>query len=56
MLVLYHYIPPPDHPAAGLLFLRGVREIRADGVLMSRDGTLVDLPAGSDEIHVSVIE
>src|SRR3546814_18270368 len=44
LLLHYHLNPPPPNPIAARVFLRGVSPIRKDGVLMARDGMLIELP------------
>jgi ribonuclease Z len=56
LLVLYHLTPPPNNPIVEQIFVRGVSDIRPDGVVVARDGLLVTLPAGSKEIDTSYID
>jgi len=56
LLVLYHLNPPPPNRIVERIFRRGVSAVRRDGVELSRDGFLVTLPAGSDEIDVGSVE
>jgi ribonuclease Z len=56
LLVLYHLTPPPPNPIAERIFMRGVSDVRRDGVMLSRDGLLVTLPAGSDAIETSYLD
>jgi len=51
LLVLYHLTPPPPNPVVERIFVRGVSDVRPSGVVMSRDGLLVTLPAGSKDIE-----
>lgn len=44
LLLLYHLTPPPPNRFAEQVFLRGMKEVRAQGVAMARDGTLITLP------------
>jgi ribonuclease Z len=53
LLVLYHLTPPPPNPIVERIFLRGVSDVRPGGVVLSRDGFLVTLPAGSKDIDTS---
>lgn len=52
-LLLYHIVPPLPLPGLDSAFLDGVAEIYAGPVTLSRDGTFVSLPAGSDAIDVT---
>jgi ribonuclease Z len=51
-LIFYHLTPAPRNGIMENVFVRGVDEIRADWTL-SRDGTFVVLPVGTEEIRVS---
>ncbi|HEY9547319.1 MAG TPA: MBL fold metallo-hydrolase [Solimonas sp.] len=53
LLLLYHLNPPPPNPIAARVFLRGVSAIRKDGVLMARDGMLIELPLAGGPAKVS---
>jgi ribonuclease Z len=53
-LLYYHIVPPMPIPGLASVFLEGVQE-RFDGpITLGRDGTMISLPAGSDEIVVRV--
>jgi ribonuclease Z len=52
-LLFYHVVPPLPLPGLDRVFLDGVSEAFAGGVTLGRDGTLISLPTGSDEIEVS---
>ncbi len=52
-LLFYHVIPPLVAPGMTAAFLDGVDDIYDGPVTVSRDGTLVSLPAGSRDIDVS---
>lgn len=56
LLVLYHLTPAPPNALAERVFMRGVSEVRPDGVLVADDGTLVELPVGGSEIVVSSLD
>jgi ribonuclease Z len=56
LLVLYHLTPPPPNALFERAFVRGVRDIRPDGVVLADDGLLVDLPAGSEEVRVGRVD
>ncbi len=43
-LLLYHLTPPPPNPVAESAFLRGVAAVRPQGVVLARDGLLIELP------------
>ena len=51
-LIFYHLTPAPRNGIMENVFVRGVDEIRSDWTL-SRDGTFVVLPIGSEEIILS---
>ena len=55
LLVFYHLIPAPINFISEQMFLRGVDEIFTDYII-SEDGTLVSLPASSDEIIIDLID
>ena len=52
LLVFYHYAPVPQNALMDRIFMRGVGDIRRDGVLAARDGTHIRLPANSDNISI----
>lgn len=52
-LLLYHVVPPLPLPGLAHAFVDGVRDIYSGPVTLSRDGTLVSLPANSADILVS---
>jgi ribonuclease Z len=57
LLVLYHFTPPVLNMVAESIFTRGISDVRPDGWLMSRDGTLVTLPiADKDAVNVGSVE
>lgn len=56
LLVLYHLAPAPFNALLERVFLRGVAEVRPDGVMLAEDGLLIELPTGSDEIVVGAID
>ncbi|HEY2772870.1 MAG TPA: MBL fold metallo-hydrolase [Candidatus Binatia bacterium] len=56
LLVLYHLTPPPTNPILERIFLRGVSDVRPSGVVVSRDGLLVTLPAGGKQIETGHVE
>lgn len=51
LLVYNHIVPPMPVSMMKDRFLRGVSDIRAEGVKLSHDGLLIRLPANSDLIH-----
>ena len=55
LLVFYHFTPPVLNMVAEAIFTRGVAAVRADGWLMSRDGTMIELPLGSSEIKIGSV-
>src|SRR5690606_20560959 len=44
LLVMYHLTPPPQNRLVERIFLRGVSDVRKDGVELARDGMLIELP------------
>ncbi len=55
LLVFYHYTPPVPNMIAERVFTRGVAKVRPQGWLMSRDGTLIELPIGGQAVHIRQI-
>ncbi len=55
LLVLYHLTPPPPNAIVERIFLRGVSDVRPTGTVISRDGLLVTLPAGSSEVETGYL-
>jgi ribonuclease Z len=53
LLVLYHLTPSPQFSLMERVFVRGVSDVRPDRWFIADDGTLIELPGGSDEIKVS---
>jgi ribonuclease Z len=53
-LLYSHIVPPLLLPPMVELFVEGVDEVYSGPVTVGRDGTLVQMPAGSDAIEVSV--
>ena len=53
-LVFYHLVPAPINKIASRIFLRGVNDIRQEWTI-SKDGTTVSLPIGSNAIIISKI-
>ncbi len=51
-LLLYHLTPPPPNAIAESVFLRGVATVRPQGVVMARDGMLIELPLSGGEAVV----
>jgi len=52
-LLFYHVVPPLPLPGLDQVFLDGVSDAYSGGVTLGRDGTLVSLPSGSEQIEVS---
>lgn len=50
LLVFTHINPPLPNAIAERAFLAGVSDVRPDGSMLGRDGTLIRLPGHSDEI------
>jgi ribonuclease Z len=55
MLVLSHIGPPTPNALARIAFMRGVAEVRPDGVMLGYDGLLLTLPEGSKAIETSQV-
>ena len=55
-LVYYHLIPSPRSDLAENIWTRGINEVRSKNWKLSKDGTLVTLPVGTDEIIFDAIE
>jgi len=55
LLVLSHLGPPTPNLLARLTFMRGVSDIRRNGVVMGYDGMLLTLPADSKAIDISTV-
>ena len=53
LLVLSHIGPPTPNELAKIAFMRGVSDVRPDGVVLGYDGMLLTLPAGSKDIESS---
>lgn len=51
LLVFYHYAPVPQNGIMDRIFMRGVSDIRPDGVVAARDGTHISL-RGENEINI----
>jgi ribonuclease Z len=56
LLVFTHINPPLPNFLAERAFLRGVSDVRPNGWLMGRDGTLIRLPGHSDEIEETAVQ
>lgn len=56
LLVLYHFTPPVANFVAQKIFVRGIAEARKGDWLMSRDGTLVELPIGSTDVKQGSVD
>ncbi len=52
-LLYTHVVPPLPAPGLDVIFLEGVSEAYSGGVTLGVDGTMISLPANSDEIVVS---
>lgn len=50
LLVYTHIVPRLPNALAERVFLRGVPEVRSEGVTLGYDGLYLELPAGSDKI------
>jgi ribonuclease Z len=56
LLVLYHLNPPPPNRFVERVFVRGVAAVRPDHWVLGDDGTLVELPVGSEAVVVRTVE
>jgi ribonuclease Z len=56
LLVLSHVVPPASGRVPERIFLRGVAEVRPVGVVVARDGLLLELPRGSTEIREQMLD
>lgn len=55
LLVFTHLIPMLPNGFAEDLFLRGVADVRREGVELAHDGLVIRLPAGTDEINAAAL-
>jgi ribonuclease Z len=55
LLVYYHLVPYPENILIERVFLRGVSDVRDEGVMLGFDGLLIDLPPNSKEIEIDEI-
>ncbi len=53
LLLMYHLTPPPQNRFVERIFLRGVSDVRKDGVELARDGMLIELPLAGGAAQVS---
>ncbi|MCH1541519.1 MAG: MBL fold metallo-hydrolase [Alphaproteobacteria bacterium] len=53
LLVFYHYAPMPQNALMDRIFMRGVSDVRPEGVLGALEGTRLSLPAKNDAIKIS---
>jgi len=56
LLVLTHFIPPPDNAVLARIFRRDMDGVPPRGVVLGEDGTLVVLPTGSDAVSVTRLD
>jgi ribonuclease Z len=56
LLVLTHFIPPPDNAVLARIFRRDVKAVPPRGMVLGEDGTLVVLPKGSDAVSVTRLD
>jgi ribonuclease Z len=54
-LIFYHFTPAVPNSIAERILTRGVSEVRPNDWLVARDGTMVELPADSDEVRIGDI-
>ena len=50
-LLYYHIVPPLPLAPLQAVFLEGTAEVYSGPITLGRDGTMIQLPANSDEIH-----
>lgn len=55
LLAVYHMDPPVLNPLLERIFVRGIDAVRRGDWLISKDGTLMELPLDSQRIDVSSI-
>ncbi|MEQ1438227.1 MBL fold metallo-hydrolase [Fontimonas sp. SYSU GA230001] len=55
LLLMYHLTPPPPNRIAESVFLRGVAAVRKGGVVLARDGTLIELPLDGGRAKISIL-
>jgi ribonuclease Z len=55
-LVFYHLTPAPRNTIMERVFTRGVEEIFPEDWTMAKDGLLVSLPTGTDDINISYLD
>jgi ribonuclease Z len=55
LLVFYHFTPAVPNLVAEKIMTRGVSDVRVHNWLVARDGTMVELPAGSTDVRVGDI-
>ncbi len=56
LLLLTHFTPPPDNAVLRHIFLRDIATRPPDGIVLGEDGTLVELPVGSDRVRVTRLD
>ena len=56
LLVFTHLNPPISNPLLYRMFYNGVDRLRPTGWISGKDGTLISLPIGSNELSVSTID
>lgn len=54
-LIFYHFTPAVPNVIAERILTRGVSDVRPHDWLVARDGTMVELPAGSAEVRIGDI-
>ncbi len=55
LVVFTHYAPVPNNPVLTRFFLRGVDEVRSDGLLLAEDKTHIILPAPLNSVSDEII-
>ncbi|CAG1009336.1 Ribonuclease BN [Myxococcaceae bacterium] len=56
LVVFYHLTPSPPFRLVETIFTRGVSDVRPEGWILGRDGLMVELPVGSDEIRTDWLD
>jgi ribonuclease Z len=49
-LVFNHFAPPPANAIAARIFMRGVKDVRPQGAVMSDDGMRITLPPKTGDV------
>jgi len=55
LLVFYHLLPAPDGALARRVFGRGIDDARRGDWTIADDGSLYELPIGSDAVRIGTV-